>query len=346
MPWRAERHPLPPELCGLPEQSNGWTEVLARLARLSSSQRVALQIAKGADGGCVCCQSLEVSGAEADGCGAEDCLWAKCKAPGPSSGMRVVALWQSGEVSAHLLLEGAGPEGRGPDSAALEPFLPLLRQASQLCWKQVSQARRLDLLEGVADRNQAGMLLLDSAGLVEYRNRSAEGMLSSRDGLTLQDSRLHALQPKEDRGLQKLLNAALMPSDALGCQDGFVSVARPSGRAPYRIEVSPLDIGQGPEALRRAATVFIYDSSAPREVTQRQMEGCFGLTPREAELAVQLTLGASVDEAAASMGVSRNTARVHLQGLFRKTGTHRQVDLLRALFSAAGVSATGMGFKG
>ena len=55
----------------------------------------------------------------------------------------------------------------------------------------------------------------------------------------------------------------------------------------------------------------------------------FGLTPAEALLASELARGFSLDEAARHLGISRNTARVHLQAIFTKTRTTRQAELLQ-----------------
>ena len=57
----------------------------------------------------------------------------------------------------------------------------------------------------------------------------------------------------------------------------------------------------------------------------------FGFTPREAEVATLLTEGHSLESLGNTFGIARNTVRIHLQALFRKTGTNRQADLVRSL---------------
>lgn len=52
------------------------------------------------------------------------------------------------------------------------------------------------------------------------------------------------------------------------------------------------------------------------------------LPPRQRELAGLLLGGYSLDSAAEQMGVTRRTAKGHLEGLFRATGTRRQQDLI------------------
>lgn len=52
------------------------------------------------------------------------------------------------------------------------------------------------------------------------------------------------------------------------------------------------------------------------------------LTPRQSELANHLLRGIALGSAAALMGISRNTAKDHLAGLFKLSNTSRQVDLI------------------
>ena len=55
----------------------------------------------------------------------------------------------------------------------------------------------------------------------------------------------------------------------------------------------------------------------------------YGLTPAEARLVSGLVQGKRLREIASEVGVSMNTIRTQLKSVFRKTDTHRQVDLVR-----------------
>jgi DNA-binding CsgD family transcriptional regulator len=51
----------------------------------------------------------------------------------------------------------------------------------------------------------------------------------------------------------------------------------------------------------------------------------------EARLASWLSQGKSVEEAAAAMGITVNTARAYLKRIYGKTGVRRQPELIRLL---------------
>ncbi len=55
----------------------------------------------------------------------------------------------------------------------------------------------------------------------------------------------------------------------------------------------------------------------------------FGLTDREADLAVELARCASLAQAAANCGMAGNTARNHLQSIFRKSGASSQAEAVQ-----------------
>jgi DNA-binding CsgD family transcriptional regulator len=58
----------------------------------------------------------------------------------------------------------------------------------------------------------------------------------------------------------------------------------------------------------------------------------YGLTPCEAKLTLEILCGRTLDQAAARLSISMNTARTHLKHVFHKTGTNRQSELLRLVF--------------
>lgn len=60
----------------------------------------------------------------------------------------------------------------------------------------------------------------------------------------------------------------------------------------------------------------------------------FGLTPKEATLALRLAAGESLLDAARTLNMSPNTARTHLRSVFAKTGVDRQASLVRVLLKS------------
>ena len=60
----------------------------------------------------------------------------------------------------------------------------------------------------------------------------------------------------------------------------------------------------------------------------------FGLSPAEARVAAALCEGLSISDYSSAHGITRGTARFQLKQVLAKTGTERQLDLVRKLFSS------------
>lgn len=112
-------------------------------------------------------------------------------------------------------------------------------------------------------------------------------------------------------------------------------IKRPSGKADWLGLISPyprlLDHLQIPAP---AAIVRILEPDS-HVALSTQHAALFDLTPREFAVASALLEGHSLESLSRALGISRNTARVHLQALFRKTGTNRQADVVRVLGTVA-----------
>ena len=65
----------------------------------------------------------------------------------------------------------------------------------------------------------------------------------------------------------------------------------------------------------------------------------FGLTPAEAGLVLAVASAHSLEEAARHAGISLNTAKTQLQSAFEKTGTGRQAELVKLIFSHPAVKS-------
>ncbi len=81
--------------------------------------------------------------------------------------------------------------------------------------------------------------------------------------------------------------------------------------------------------------VLVTDVTAPEAPTQELLAGLFDLTPAEARVARALATGLPLDRVAAEFGVSVQTIRNQLAAVFHKTGTTRQVVLLRLIAGSA-----------
>ena len=114
---------------------------------------------------------------------------------------------------------------------------------------------------------------------------------------------------------------------------GAVRLPR-DGQRDLVVTVSPMPLArEEPRWLGPSVRVFIVDPDgerAPDEVLLRQL---YGLSPAEAALAGRLALGGTLRDAAVARGITLGTARSYLEQIFHRTGTRRQVELVRLLLT-------------
>ncbi len=92
------------------------------------------------------------------------------------------------------------------------------------------------------------------------------------------------------------------------------------------------------QTVRRVSLLIELGTQAQGLAPRDLLRQIFRLTPSEIVLTSQLTRGLSLSEAADETRISRETARSHLKAILRKTGTHRQSELMGLLTGMSLVS--------
>ena len=225
------------------------------------------------------------------------------------------------------------------DKGLVRRLLPHLKRSIQI-------HAQLDFLEceralfaGAVNRLLLGMVSFDQNGMIIETNPEARRILGEKDGIWLAGNNLCLDNSQESRDLQRLLRQALSETTHTEAGPGMVeamAVTRPSGRAKLGVLIKAVPMGPWSESKQRpAVVVFLRDpESNAAQPSQELVRRLFGLTRMEAQLALLLAEGLTLDEAAEKMNVRRNTARTHLRSIFCKTGVTRQTMLVRLLLNS------------
>lgn len=198
------------------------------------------------------------------------------------------------------------------------PFDPRDAHVASVLARHIGRARRLQLDLDAAriqaklgqtllERLPCGLVLLAPDGRVLEANRAAREMASGRDGLALRGARLACGDAAVDRSLAALVHAA-----ARGLLDGVggvLTVPWPSGKADYVLSVARCvaDLATA-IGVKAAVVVTIADPARPVGVEAATLRRLWNLTAAEAQLALALADGATLEEVAARSGISLNTA--------------------------------------
>jgi len=240
------------------------------------------------------------------------------------------------DCSLRVTRADAEPPFTEEDKAFLGLLLPHVQQAVLLCSQmdQIEIERRL--LAGTVDRMQLGTVTLDETGAILSINLEAKAILDERDGIQLSGGVLRAHYPEEQAQLNGLVQAALGGKEPKTPKlVETVSITRPSGRNKLSVLVRPVPAGEWSDAWHRPkVAIFLRDPDRKAQGTGDVLRQLFGLTRAEAALAVQLANGLTLDEAAESLDIRRNTARAQLRSIFSKMGVTRQTELVRLVLNS------------
>ncbi|MDB5687461.1 MAG: transcriptional regulator, LuxR family protein [Rhizorhabdus sp.] len=242
-----------------------------------------------------------------------------------------VALLGKGGARATICIHRSKSDGPVPvrDRARFASIFPDTIRAMNMGFR-FAQMLEQSFWDGLIDDPATeAALLLGEDGAVIRQTAAAEALFAQGDELTVRARRLGCREPDLDDALSAVIGNAMCDD---GARSGAVRVPRKPGQSPLLIVAYPVVRSHRLLAPSEAAAIVriidLGDDGKSRHDLYRQ---AFGLSPREAETAVLLMNGHSVESAAACLNLSALTVRIHVRNLLAKTGTARQAELVRVL---------------
>lgn len=244
----------------------------------------------------------------------------------------------NGEIAAIGIHRPRGSENYDErDTARVAQFLPHLQRALQIRQRLTDPALERQAGLEAMERTATATLVATREGRVLYANQEAERLLREGDAIRIVGGRLATSERSAAERLTGFIRGAVdAASGHGGTHGGTLSVAR-ANRLPLTVLVAPFRPAR--EALGAplpAAILFLRDPEGPTPRTIA-LQGLFGLTPAEANIAAALGDGKSVDDIITNFGISLNTARTHLKTIFAKTNTNRQGQLVALILRSVAV---------
>ncbi len=227
------------------------------------------------------------------------------------------------------------------DIRLLQQLFPHFKRALQTHHRLDQLTVEREALVETTDQLPRGLITFDRQGRLLWMNRAAETICDQADGLTIQRGHVTAAVAAETERLHRLIHQANQLADRATVVrvDDAMLVSRPSGRRPYVVLVTPLQAGRRLVDDRHpAVALFVSDPERMPELPAARLSRLYGLTPAEAQLALQVAGGHDLREIAAMSTRTMNTIRTQLKQIFLKTGTTRQADLVRLLMNTEGIT--------
>lgn len=188
--------------------------------------------------------------------------------------------------------------------------------AERVGWVQTSLG--LGMLESL---NEAA-ILLDGRGQVIEMTRAAEFLMG--DSLTILGRKVTSYKSDIARQLSAVIEKAVTE----GSDSAPPLRIERSGRRPLLIDLLPVPNRFDGVFFLARFIMLLTDLDRQPLPPPALLTQIFGLTPSEARIALALTSGLSLTEAADQCGITRETAKTHLNAIFLKTDTNRQGALI------------------
>jgi DNA-binding CsgD family transcriptional regulator len=219
-------------------------------------------------------------------------------------------------------------------AAADGPASKEQRELHRLLFEHMERALRLAARPPDVTASGEALFILDVNGQVLSMSARAAQLVAAADGLMIERRRLSATSLQTTARLNCAI-ASAVKSGVVGGAGGGVRLERTAGRGDWLALVSPCPRHLEHLPVRTPAAVLRIIETDPKASLSPAHAELFDLSPREAEVAGALLAGHSVESMCALLGISRNTAKAHLQSIFRKTGTNRQSELVHLLSNVA-----------
>ncbi|MDQ0140592.1 helix-turn-helix transcriptional regulator [Cupriavidus necator] len=250
-------------------------------------------------------------------------------------GLRLV---ENAEICVLMSGTNAGSISTGQRERRLAHVMPHWVRAARMQQRNFELSGLASLGLAGLDTLDFGVMVLQADLRVRYANSWAEALVQADSHLSLQDGVLRAHSDTLQAVLRKLLDGAMRGRGADAASGSWMHIT--SGGQPVPIIVTPLVSRQpveGPWQLP-AAMLLLGNSESRSVLDAGVLTSLFGLSRKESIIAIRLAAGETLNEIAEREFLSPHTVRVHIRDTLRKTGTHRQSELVRLLHLLPGVN--------
>lgn len=184
-------------------------------------------------------------------------------------------------------------------------------------------------LGAALDNFAAGVVIVAGKGRILHANEAAREMLDRGSPVVSAGGCLAALNADVTKELLKAIALAHGDEATIGAAGiGMPLLAEDMTAATAHV----LPLARGDLRTRlvphATAAIFIVPAGTPLATDLTTVAGLFRLTPAETRHLDQLIAGATLAEAAATLGVSEATTRTHREHIFAKTGVSRRGHLV------------------
>jgi DNA-binding CsgD family transcriptional regulator len=192
-------------------------------------------------------------------------------------------------------------------------------------------------LAEILARVSGGIFMVDAHGKIVFANDSGQALLEEGTLLRGGQGVLAAVDPRADKALRDAFAASGGDAE-IGIRGAAIPLSASSSER-WLAHVLPLTSGARREAgiaFSASAAVFVRRTGIDTPSALETLATLYRLTGTEVRVLQGIVDIGGIPKVAKALGISEGTTKTHLKNLFAKTGTNRQVDLVKLVADAAG----------
>lgn len=217
------------------------------------------------------------------------------------------------------------------ERAIFDSLAPHVRSAVRM--QLALEGKGAELVKGTLEALSSAAFVCGATGKVQALTTQGEALVSSDRGLSLRAHRLRAVHDEDDKMLSDAIQSASRGLHRPGAPTMHTVVVRDvnDANAPtvldvMRLPLSALEFSSGPRV------VVVARGSRGGELRKAALlQGVYGFTSAETDVALQLARGQSTEAIAHDRAVAIGTVRAQIKSMLAKLGVRRQVELVARL---------------
>ena len=238
--------------------------------------------------------------------------------------LRMLRVAEPGGVSAWITVSRGAGDFRSADDQVLATLAPFLRAALRAFITLEKERTSAIVANEAINRMNFGWLTLDGSGRILDADHHAEGVLTGSKLLARNRAgKLVAIRPEVSREIDEAIRE--MAGNPQGRPRAIVL-----SREPWLdMLLVPSNVRAGATRPTPALVAYVHADKSSSADRVEQLGQMFDLIPCEARLALALSRGMSIAEAAVELGLTLESARTYSKRIYAKTGARGQADLVR-----------------
>ncbi|RVT93113.1 helix-turn-helix transcriptional regulator [Sphingomonas crocodyli] len=242
--------------------------------------------------------------------------------------LRTMRVTEESGVGAWLSVARSGPDFRCEDDALIASLAPHLRRALRSFVAIEREQFKARMAANAIRRLNYGWVAVDAKAQIVDQDQHTATLLEQVSAFRSTGGRLALADSSLDRRFRMTLD--LIADDA-GARPHALTVSRDPWIDMLLVPVQHRQIAS---SARPVAIVYVHADSRSTANRSEQLTDLFGLLPSEARLALALSRGLSIADAANALGLTVETARNYSKKIYAKTGARGQSELIRFILAS------------